>query len=1582
MKTPVRRVRLSRFLAGILLANSGVVQTEVLPPELRVTPEVSLPGFVWRVSQLSLEGELPNTLKRAEDQLAGRITGEDGQPLPNRADPNAVGAALGPATPADPSWAPIRFDIESVINLNESGGGWDGGFGPDNQMPGIPGNGPFRPLDNIAAEILTFIELPAGLTIMGVNSDDGFRTTAGNVADPASALVLGEFDGGRPPEDTLFKVEVVEAGVYPFRTVWEEGGGGSSIEWFTVQPDGTRVLINDLARGGLAAYRSELVDPRPRLVKQPYSRVGAPGGEVTFAVTAAGAPELHYQWLKGGVPLVGSDRIRGVLTDRLIIANLVPEDAGQYSVRVSNAEGEVTSHEATLAVDDVPSPPNDYFAEASVLSGRRLVTASWNYGASAEVGEPRHGDRAASRSVWWRWTAPYSEWVELKTDRSSLDTVLAVYTGSSLAQLHGVATNDNAGEWLNSRLVFSAEAGTTYWIAVDGRDGQQGSLWLWLNAEDVSPLVPLDHLGSWPGGNTGHPVVVWPSGDRAYVAQQEGGLAILDITDPARPVRLGGIQTADRAYDVCVVGDYAYVADANQGIQVVRVTDPTRPVRVAGYACEALRIRAAGSLLYVAAGWSGLEILDISEPENPTRVGGHPSPAWVEDLDVDAAEGLAYLAEPPTGMLIVSVADPAHPMQLGTHVSTSGWIWAVRVVGSRAYLGLGVEGIDIVSVADRENPTFLGHYSPSEALARSIDADGDYAYVADGWGGLLILGVSDPANPVRIGSLALGGFGRGVVVRDSLAFLAASKNGVEIIGVAAPSDPVLRGAWDEAEYVNSVNASGPHAFLATEAGLAVLDVSHPDAPACLARTGSPREASDVELVAGDAYVTGWWDGVVEIVEVEDPTQPNLVGRASIGGGAQDTQVRGAHAYVAGTPFVVLDVRDRTAPAPIASLELECCASAVSLSGDYAYVAGSAPGLQIVDIGTPTAPGWAGQYAPPVAASAVTSVGRLLYLAGSGGVEILDLADPVAPVRLGGLELAEATSVHVDGRYAYVAAGFEGVVVLDVRDPGAPGVVARFRTRVRVDRVQVADGRIYAADGREGLVILGNPFPVNSPPAIAGIPDQMMPVRVNPGDPSLTVSFTVQDAETMPDYLLVSVASSDLALLPASAMVLGGNGAERSLELAPAAGASGTAQVTVTISDGRLQTADTFLLTVVSGEVPPYATDFNHFATGTVHGQDGWEAMDERGSWGNVLDLGDGNKVLAIVAGRPGDVWGGEVGRLYNQPSTRRFLTVTFDYLFTIQQGFWFMDNYAPEATPESLRFSDGQWAQSNAEPATYGFWTEPQQWHRIGFEVDQTARRITQVMFDGAWLPEDDTQGLAPGAQLDRFMFRGASYDFDGAQGYPELWIDNLTITDSDTTSAEPYLRRQTPAPGATDVIPFQAIEVEIVDGPLAMVQPESILLSLDGVTVSPDIAKAGIVTVLHYQPPAPFPGDSEHAVSLRYTAGERVYVHAWDFRVLTSPVLPPEMRVAPTSQPGFLWRVTQADLAWELPNSLQRTEEQLAGLVFGENGLPPTARTNTVGCAGPAAGRSLLGSHCVRHRLGHQSGRVRRVVGRRLCPG
>lgn len=226
--------------------NFQVVDYAVLTTDLRVTPDKSRRGFLWRIHQNSTL--VANDNLRAERQLAGEL----GQ---NFANPDAIGQALGSGVSAGSTNLPIAFEIPGVINFNTTEGGSSGEFNPDEAMPGIPGLNESGPMDGLAAEILTYIELPAGIHTFVVNGDDGFRTTVGNVRDLFQAQFAGEFVGCCA-SDTTFRVLVDQAGVYPFRTTFYSGTGGANIEWKSIKSDGARVLLNDTDNGGFACYRA------------------------------------------------------------------------------------------------------------------------------------------------------------------------------------------------------------------------------------------------------------------------------------------------------------------------------------------------------------------------------------------------------------------------------------------------------------------------------------------------------------------------------------------------------------------------------------------------------------------------------------------------------------------------------------------------------------------------------------------------------------------------------------------------------------------------------------------------------------------------------------------------------------------------------------------------------------------------------------------------------------------------------------------------------------------------------------------------------------------------------------------------------------------------------------------------------------------------------------------------------------------------------------------------------------------------------------------------------------------------------
>lgn len=148
--------------------------------------------------------------------------------------------------------------------------------------------------------------------------------------------------------------------------------------------------------------------------------------------------------------------------------------------RPVRAIGGITAAEAGVQ-QDTPGPKvlavaNDGFIAAQEITGASGSVAGTTVDATRESGEPAHGGRGASASVWYRWTAPSSGTLRVTTQGSTFDTLLGAYTGAAVSSLTTVDANDDTpdgGRW--SSLAFPVTAGSTYLIAVDGYGGWKGA---------------------------------------------------------------------------------------------------------------------------------------------------------------------------------------------------------------------------------------------------------------------------------------------------------------------------------------------------------------------------------------------------------------------------------------------------------------------------------------------------------------------------------------------------------------------------------------------------------------------------------------------------------------------------------------------------------------------------------------------------------------------------------------------------------------------------------------------------------------------------------------------------------------------------------------------------------------------------------------------------------------------------------------------------------------------------------------------------------------------------------------------------
>jgi len=205
-------------------------------PASAAVPDTSIdttqPGF--RILPHQTTQSDPNRMYWADEQLMG-LHGT------NEIDPGTLGTLINGEVP----WA-------NQIDFANTGAGGQFPLNIDWGNLGIPA--PTLQNDNNSAiSVSAYLYFPtAGMYVMGANSDDALRVTyAKNSHDllgtQVDGLLGGEGGRGIGLDQNVGALFVATPGYYGFRLLWENGGGGSAVEWyFKSTPSGqTNVLIND-----------------------------------------------------------------------------------------------------------------------------------------------------------------------------------------------------------------------------------------------------------------------------------------------------------------------------------------------------------------------------------------------------------------------------------------------------------------------------------------------------------------------------------------------------------------------------------------------------------------------------------------------------------------------------------------------------------------------------------------------------------------------------------------------------------------------------------------------------------------------------------------------------------------------------------------------------------------------------------------------------------------------------------------------------------------------------------------------------------------------------------------------------------------------------------------------------------------------------------------------------------------------------------------------------------------------------------------------------------------------------------------
>jgi hypothetical protein len=300
------------------------------------------------------------------------------------------------------------------------------------------------------------------------------------------------------------------------------------------------------------------------------------------------------------------------------------------------------------------------------------------------------------------------------------------------------------------------------------------------------------------------------NGSVAYIADNERGLTVWDLTEPLNPVRIGPLITGIQYPLRLILADdrlYALSVDPVQDhfpapytVDVFDVSQPFTPIYQLTLPFKVDSFAVYNDRAYVTDG-SQLSIWNLDNLEAPELIGLYEAPG---KLPVPAAvsRDIIYLAVNWQVMLILDASDPQNIQPVFSINEAQGirpilfGAWDLKAVGDRLYSICDWSGLCIYDLSQPAHPVFLNTVS---FTARDFEVVGDHLYILAETSRLTYeltleaYQVGDPVNARQITAFSndfrfTHSWPAGLAVADEAIYVALGSNGLLIFALAPVED--------------------------------------------------------------------------------------------------------------------------------------------------------------------------------------------------------------------------------------------------------------------------------------------------------------------------------------------------------------------------------------------------------------------------------------------------------------------------------------------------------------------------------------------------------------------------------------------------------------------------------------------------------------------------------------------------------------------------------------------------------------------------------------------------------------------------
>lgn len=443
---------------------------------------------------------------------------------------------------------------------------------------------------------------------------------------------------------------------------------------------------------------------------------------------------------------------------------------------------------------------------------------------------------------------------------------------------------------------------------------------------------------------------VWLGGDVAYLADPDGGVRVLDLSDPTSPTLGGRKAGIGRVFTMLCRERKALILAAGSVSAYHLVLDATTPAQPTvadfnsieyGTPEEAVLV---GQYIYAqytyTRGPFGIPSLWRFNASNLTcpsifdqlTLGGEFINFTTVGNQVYCLQQIGSYGIPEWRLVRIDNANTLRfSLHLGPTLALPGGQLGAMTASSQGLCALGsTAGLTLIDAANMDTSRVAGHYG---LLGVSYEAmvEGQNLY-ARGDRGLTTFDLADPRRPAQQGNQPAKLAGNLLAVRGRLGYAASGKT-LSVLDLADPTSPSLKGLLELQDNVSGFELAGSLAC-AADKQVQVVDLSDPAQPrlqGTLPLTDN-FSADDVALDGQTAYLCDY--GAVsplgrlrlKVVDLANPSSPTLkadclLSTYSLGMDSPRSRVavRGGRAYLANANFglAVLDVRQPSQPKVLA-----------------------------------------------------------------------------------------------------------------------------------------------------------------------------------------------------------------------------------------------------------------------------------------------------------------------------------------------------------------------------------------------------------------------------------------------------------------------------------------------------------------------------------------------------------------------------------------------------------------------------------------------------------------------------------------